>query len=146
MICMKKKMTKEQLFFYKVKNNFKWYTENFLKIKDKTATIVDFKFNKAQNIVNDIMEADKAKGKPQRYIVLKARQMGLSTLFEAKIFHDTSTNENKNSLIIAHEEQASSNLFNMSKLYFENIPDVLKPLKKYRSEERRVGKECRCRW
>lgn len=128
---MKKKVTKEQLFFYKVKNNFKWYTESFLKIKDKTATIVDFKFNKAQNIVNDIMEADKAKGKPLRYIVLKARQMGLSTLFEAKIFHDTSTNENKNSLIIAHEEQASSNLFNMSKLYYENIPDVLKPLKKY---------------
>jgi hypothetical protein len=125
------KMSKEQLFFYKVKHDFKWYTENFLKIKDKTATIIDFKFNNAQNIVNAIMENDKKNGKPGRYIVLKARQMGLSTMFEAKIFHDTSTNENKNSLIIAHEEQASSNLFNMSKLYFENIPDVLKPLKKY---------------
>jgi hypothetical protein len=63
--------------------------------------------------------------------VLKARQMGLSTLFEGLIFQDTSTRENKNSLIIAHEEQASSNLFNMSKLYYDYIPDAIKPMKKY---------------
>lgn len=125
------KMTKEQFFYYKVKNDFKWYTENFLRIRAKNAQIVPFKLNNAQNLVNELMKKDLKNGKPLRYIVLKARQMGLSTLFEAKIFHDTSTNENKNSLIIAHEEQASSNLFNMSKLYFENIPDELKPMKKY---------------
>lgn len=125
------KMTKEQYFYYKVKHDFKWYTENFLKIRAKNAQIVPFKLNNAQNIVNDMMTKDLKADRPLRYIVLKARQMGLSTLFEAKIFHDTSTNENKNSLIIAHEEQASSNLFNMSKLYFENIPDELKPMKKY---------------
>lgn len=79
----------------------------------------------------NIMKADKKNKKPRRYIVLKARQMGLSTLFEADIFHDTSTHENKNSLIIAHEEQASSNLFQMSKLYYENLPDLIRPMKKY---------------
>ena len=122
---------KEQLFYYKLKNDKKWYIENFLKIRDKTATIVPFILNKAQNIVLDIMKEDEKRGKPKRYIVLKARQMGLSTLFEGLIFQDTSTHENKNSLIIAHEEQASTNLFNMSKLYYENIPDVIKPMKKY---------------
>ena len=128
---MKTTMTKEQLFLYKLKNDKHWYIETFLKIKDKTATIIPFKINKAQNLVMNIMKADKKNGKPRRYIVLKARQMGLSTLFEADIFHDTSTHENKNSLIIAHEEQASSNLFQMSKLYYENLPDLIRPMKKY---------------
>lgn len=124
-------MNKEELFYYKIKHDKPWYIENFLKIKDKTASIVPFKLNKAQRIVMDIMKRDEEAGKPKRYIVLKARQMGLSTLFEGLIFHDTSTSELKNSLIIAHEEQASSNLFQMSKLYFENLPDVLQPMKKY---------------
>ncbi len=124
-------LTKEQLFYHKLRNDQKWYIENFLKIKDKTATIIPFILNKAQNSVLERIKEDEKNKKPKRYIVLKARQMGLSTLFEGLIFHDTSTHENKNSLIIAHEEQASTNLFNMSKLYFENIPDLIKPMKKY---------------
>ena len=124
-------MTKEQLFVHNLKHNKTWYIENFLKIRDKRAQIIPFLLNDAQKRVLNIMAEDERNGKPKRYIVLKARQMGLSTLFEGLIFHDTTTNENKNSLIIAHEEQASTNLFNMSKLYFENIPDVIKPMKKY---------------
>lgn len=105
--------------------------ENFLKIRDKSAQIIPFKLNRAQNIVMDIIERDIREGKPKRYIVLKARQMGLSTLFEGLIFQDTATKENKNSLIIAHEETASSNLFNMSKLYLDELPEILKPMRKY---------------
>lgn len=125
------KLTKEQLFFHKLRNDPKWFIENFLHIKDKTATIIPFKLNKAQNIVMNMINDDKKNGKPLRYIVLKARQMGLSTLFEGLIYQDTSTKENKNSLIIAHEEQASSNLFQMSKLFYEEVPDLIRPMKKY---------------
>lgn len=125
------KKSKVELFYWKVKNDTRWYIENFLKIRDKRAQIIPFKLNHAQKIVMDIIEKDRKNGKPGRYIILKARQMGLSTLFEAIIFQDTSTHENKNSLIVAHEEEASRNLFNMSKLYYENLPDVLRPMKKY---------------
>lgn len=125
------KMTKEQLFYYKLRYDRRWFIENFLKIRNKAAQIVPFKLNAAQNIVLDIIEKDEKEGKLKRYIVLKARQMGLSTLFEALGYHDTSNNENKNALIIAHEESASANLFNMSKLYFENVPDAIRPMKKY---------------
>lgn len=124
-------MSKEEKFYYNLRHNKSWYIENFLKIKDKTATIIPFKLNDAQKLVLDLIRKDEKDGKPKRYIVLKARQMGLSTLFEGLIFQDTATHENKNSLIIAHEEQASTNLFNMSKLYYENLPDVIRPMKKY---------------
>jgi len=124
-------LTKEQLFFKKLRDDRAWYIENFLYIKDKTASIIPFKLNDAQKIVMAQINKDVRNGKPLRYIVLKARQMGLSTLFEGLIFQDTSTKENKNSLIIAHEEQASSNLFQMSKLFYEEIPDEIRPMKKY---------------
>lgn len=125
------KITKEQIFYHKLRYDRRWYIESFLKIKDKSANIVPFKLNPAQKIVMDMIEEDDKQGRPKRYIVLKARQMGLSTLFEGLIFHDTANNENKNALIIAHEETASGNLFSMSKLYYENIPDVIRPMKKY---------------
>lgn len=125
------KPTKEQLFYKKLKADFPWYAEKFLKIRDKSANIVDFKLNKAQHIVYSEIQKQRAEGKPVRILLLKARQMGLSTFTEGFIFHDTNTNENKNALIIAHEEQASSNLFNMSKLYYEYLPDLIRPMKKY---------------
>ena len=124
-------LDKEQLFYWKLKHDRRWFIENFLFIRDKTANIIPFKLNNAQKLVLDLIEQDEINGKPKRYIVLKARQMGLSTLFEALIFHDVVTNENKNALIMAHEESASSNLFSMSKLYYENLPEVLQPMKKY---------------
>lgn len=125
------KMTKEQLFFHKLQNDKEWYIGNFLKIRDKTANIIPFKLNKAQKIVLELIKKDVEAGKPLRYLILKARQMGISTLTEALIFHDTSTHENKNALIIAHEEAASQNLFAMSKLYYENLPDLIRPMRRY---------------
>lgn len=126
-----KGLSKEQLFFWRWRNHPHWAIESFFKIRDKTANIVPFKLNKAQEIVLNMIYDNKQNGIPQRFIVLKARQMGLSTLFEALMLHDTITNENKNSLIIAQEEAASSNLYNMTKLYYENIPEILRPMKKY---------------
>lgn len=82
-------------------------------------------------IVLDKIDELRKEGKPVRILLLKARQMGLSTFTEGFLFHDTSTNENKNTLIIAHEESASANLFNMTKLYYEYLPDLIKPMKKY---------------
>lgn len=125
------RLNKQKLFFYKLKHDRRWYIENFLQIRNKKAEIVPLKLNIAQQKVMDIIEHDEKLGIPKRYIVLKARQMGLSTLFEALIFQDTSTSKNKNALIIAHEEPASQNLFQMSKLYYENLPDLIRPMKKY---------------
>lgn len=124
-------MNKQELFYHNLVYNPKWYIENFLKIRDKKSQLIPFKLNNAQSIVMDIIEKCEEEGKLKRFLVLKARQMGLSTLFEGLIFHDTSNNKFKNSLIVAHEEPASQNLFNMSKLFYEELPDVIRPMKKY---------------
>jgi hypothetical protein len=122
-------------FIYKVKNDRQWYIENFLKIRDKNSQLIPFKYNNAQQEFEKIIAENTKNGKPHRYIVLKARQLGMSTWTEGYIFHDTSTRENVNSLIIAHEDKATQNLFNMSKLFYEELPPLLKPMKKYSNEK-----------
>ena len=122
---------KQQIFTWKLRNDRLWYMENFLKIRDKQSRLVPLKPNHAQRMFNNIIEENTKRGKPHRYIILKARQLGISTFTEAYIYHDTSTRENVNSLIIAHEEKATLNLFNMSRLFYESCPLAIRPMKKY---------------
>ncbi|MNC10429.1 Terminase-like family protein [compost metagenome] len=83
-----------------------------------------------QRKIDAAIEAQRAARKPVRLIILKYRQGGASTYTEGRIFHDTSMNKLTNSLIVAHEDDASTNLFNMSKLFYDELPDELKPMKK----------------
>lgn len=122
---------KQQVFAWKLKNDRLWYMENFLKIRNKQSQLVPFSPNSAQKKFNQIIEENTKNGKLHRYIILKARQLGMSTFTEGYIYHKTSTNSYINSLIIAHEEKATLNLFNMSKLFYEECPLAIRPMKKY---------------
>lgn len=116
--------------------NTKKYIEKYLKIQDKNAKIIDLKINKPQMKLYNALAEQYRQGKPQRAIVLKARQMGFSTLTEAMIFKKTVTAFNIKSGIITHEASATDNLFNMSKRYLDNLPDELKPqIKKSNAKE-----------
>ena len=124
-------MDKVQLLLKRIKQDRPFYMEKFLKIRNKDAKLIPFKINDAQELFEqEIRKCEKEK-KLKRFIVLKARQMGFSTFTEGYIFHDTTTNTFKNSMIIAHEDKATQNLFNMSKLYYEELPTVIKPMIKY---------------
>ena len=109
----------------------RYYMPKFLKIRTKDAELVPFVLNEAQDIVLKIIEDLRSKNRPVRLIILKARQMGISTLSEGLIFNDTTTNRFKNSLIIAHEDSASQNLYQMYKTYYENLPEELTPMTKH---------------
>lgn len=107
--------------------NTRAYIEKYLKIKDKKAKIIDLTLNEPQMKLYNALKKQYQEGKPQRAIVLKARQMGFSTLTEAMIFKKTVTDFNIKSGIITHEAVATDNLFNMSKRYLDNLPEELKP-------------------
>lgn len=103
------------------------YIQSVLKIKTKKGKIVPFRLNEPQNKLYRVIKQEWQKGKPIRIIILKARQMGFSTLTEGIIFHRTATKDNVNSFIIAHTEEATNNLFNMSKLFYDCLPGPLQP-------------------
>jgi hypothetical protein len=107
------------------------YIEKCLKIINKEGQLVPFKLNAGQIIVDNIIKDLEAQNKPVRLIILKARQMGISTYTEGYIYKKTVTQTYKSSSIIAHLDEASQNLYNMYKIFYENTPDALKPMKKY---------------
>jgi len=61
-------------------------------------------------------------GKPVRIIVLKARQLGISTATEGIIFNWSFLHPGANSLVIAHESDSSRGLFEMTKRYWDTWP------------------------
>ena len=107
--------------------NTKRYIEKYIKIRNKEGKIVNFSLNAPQQRLYDIIKEQKKARKPVRVIILKARQMGFSTFTESALFKDTVTKFNRRTGIITHKATATANLFNMSKLMLDNLPEDMKP-------------------
>ena len=120
-----------------------WLVENEkLSIKTKPGELIPFKLNSIQKKIIAKIRELQAEGKPIRIWILKARQMGCSTLIEAIIYAYTSQRQNINSLILADDLDGSNYLFNMSKLYHEQVAKEFKhPLQ--RSNEKKIEFEGR---
>lgn len=122
-----------------IASDFYIYCERNLMIQDKVSgEIVPFKLNWAQKLLVERVLHDIANGKPVRYIILKARQMGLSTVIEALAFWWTTTHRNIKTVIIAHETEASGNLYQMFKRYFDNCHPTFQPRRKYNNKKELV--------
>lgn len=104
--------------------------ERVLKIKTKNNKIIPFVLNEPQKKLMEVIARQESEEKPVRIIILKARQMGFSTLTEALIFQRTAMYFNVDSLIVAHREDSAKNLFMMSKLFYDELPEEAKPLLK----------------
>lgn len=111
-------------------SDFEQFCFRMLKIKTKTGDIVPLVLNAAQLRFADTVFRDIISGKPVRIIILKARQMGFSTVTEAIIYYLTSLQEARNAFIVAQDYQASGNLYDMFQLYFERVPETIRPMHK----------------
>ena len=110
--------------------NIGQYIERFLKIRTKDGDLCPLVMNAPQRRLYEAIRKQWSEGKPIRIIILKARQMGFSTLTEAILFALTATNFNVETMIVAHEEKSTANLFRMSQRFYEELPDQLKPKRK----------------
>lgn len=120
-------------------DDFHIYLERNLMIQDKeSGEIVPFVLNWEQRELVKLVLADIAAGMPVRYIILKARQMGLSTVIEALGFWWTTTHRNIKTVIMAHEGEAATNLYEMFKRYFDNCHPYFQPDRKYNNKKELV--------
>lgn len=113
--------------FKEILKDFRQFAPKFLKIKDKNGLIIPLVFNKPQLRALEIIDNIKEKKQPIRLLVLKARQKGFSTLFEAFIFWRTTFQYHRKSAIVGHKVDATNNLYAMTKRYFKYLPDAMKP-------------------
>lgn len=107
--------------------NRKKYIQEYIKIINKEGELVPLKFNYAQEILYNTIKKLRQENKLIRIIILKARQLGLSTATEGIFFANTVLGFNVKTGIITHKAEATSNLFNMNKIMLQNLPEKLKP-------------------
>ncbi|HOW46160.1 MAG TPA: hypothetical protein P5305_04075 [Rubrivivax sp.] len=92
------------------------------KVKSKTGKIVPFIWNRAQRYAHELLEKQRADLGYVRALVLKSRQQGLSTYIGHRFYHQTSTRPGRSAFIVAHEDKATANLYEMVKRYHAHNP------------------------
>lgn len=109
------------------KLDFQQFAWRCLKIRTKTKGTQPFQLNSVQlDLLNRIENELRMKGRV-RIIVLKARQMGISTFLEAYLYHRTIHYAGTKSLVLTHLDSATKELFEITRRYHDNCPEPLKP-------------------
>lgn len=103
------------------------YCERFLMIVDKKGRLIPLCFKPAQALLYEKIREAHRLG-PVRLVILKGRQMGCSTMIEGLFFADSATTPNAETLIMAHDEEATRRLFRMNKLFYNNLPLEIRPM------------------
>lgn len=122
--------TRVKRYLPHMKINTRSYIEEFVKIRNKDSQIIPFILNQPQLKLYEVIKKQTEENKPVRIIILKARQMGFSTVTGGIILKNAATKSNIQAGIVAHKEDSSTNLFNMYKLMYDNLPPQVKPTKK----------------
>jgi hypothetical protein len=103
------------------------FCELALRIRPKAGPLQPFILNAAQLKLHEIIEKQRAEKGRVRVIVLKARQLGVSTYVAARLYRHTINNMGTRCIILAHERRASSNLFEIVKRFHDGVPAEIKP-------------------
>lgn len=108
--------------------DFLHYAPTSLKIRTKAGKITPLALNTAQKYLHKRLEAQRETKGRVRAIVLKGRQQGCSTYVEGRFYWRTSKTPGVRAFILAHEQDASDNLFEIANRYHEYDPQ--KPVTK----------------
>lgn len=105
-------------------HDFPFFAEKCLKIRPKEVGkgIIPFSLNPAQVELHRQLEAMRREVGNVRALVLKGRQMGVSTYVGARYYHRTITSKGARSFILTQEMEATDALFEMTRRYHEENP------------------------
>lgn len=107
--------------------DFPYYARNCLTIRTKEAETRPLRFNRSQRFVHDRVEEQRARLGLVRAMILKSRQVGISTYLSGRSYYRTTFGRNVRAFILTHLDDATDNLFGMVKRFHENVPDFVRP-------------------
>jgi len=111
----------------RLKDDFLFYARNCLKIRTKSEGTKPFILNKAQEYIHDRLERQREETGKVRAIILKGRQQGASTYIGGRFMWRVTHSKGVRAFILTHEDDATQNLFDMSKRYYEHLPEFVAP-------------------
>ena len=104
-----------------------FYARNCLKINTKEQTLEPFILNKAQKYVDAELEKQLRETGRVRAIIVKGRQLGMSTYVQARFFRKVTMNPAVKAFILTHDAVATANLFGMAFRYYKHLPELVRP-------------------
>lgn len=136
-IVLEQPLTREQQRdkLLDIASNFRRYCLNNLKILTKDGRLIPLVLNQEQEIIVDEVIRCLKEKRPIRIILLKDRQIGVSTIVEALVYWWTATHKHQQSKIVAHDSTTSEVLYNMFKRYYENSNPIFKVAAKYNTRD-----------
>ena len=111
-------LSKEEVQFWENLRDWKWRIRNLYYVQDKHGKKVKFVPNWAQQAVLDDLWFFS--------IILKARQLGVTTFFCILYLDQVLFNSNKTAAIIAHTDNDTKRIFEKVKFAWDSLPEELK--------------------
>lgn len=103
-----------------------WRLSHLYNIVDKNAQTIIFKRNQAQEKLNAYMRELKEQYGYVRLIILKARQLGVTTDRLLDGLDDCILKTNQNIVITAHNREKQKEIFQKVKYSYQKVPEALK--------------------
>lgn len=108
--------------------DFPLYAKNVLRIVNKDGSIVPLKLNRGQLILHQQLENQLSETGRIRALVIKGRQMGISTYVEGRFFWKTTKTKNANAFVLSHLAESTTAIFRMVKFFYDNAAHpIFKP-------------------
>ncbi|MEQ1670117.1 MAG: hypothetical protein ABL893_04580, partial [Hyphomicrobium sp.] len=118
---------RERAVRQRLKDEFEHYAAKCLRIRTKSGDVENFRLNRSQLYLhNRLQEQLRTKGRV-RALVLKGRQVGISTYIAGRFYWRVSHRFGVRAFILTHLDTASDNLFGMAKRLHESCPSLVKP-------------------
>ena len=91
------------------------WIEEYLRIRTKKSGLIPFVLNRAQR--------EYSARSTKQNIVLKARQVGITTYVAAKLFLQTITRRGTLTMQVAHDREAAEEIFRIVHRFWDNLPE-----------------------
>jgi hypothetical protein len=118
---------RERALRIRLATDFEAYARVCLKIRTKEGSVTPFNINRSQLFLHEKLEEQRRTKGKVRALVLKGRQVGISTYISARYYWRTTHSRGCRTFILAHLDDASANLFTMAKRFHENVPELFRP-------------------
>ena len=118
---------RERRIRQKLKRDLAHYAKKCLRIRTKSGAVVPLEFNSGQAHLHKQIEQQKRETGRVRVLILKGRQMGISTYIQARFYHLTSHHKGTRAFILTHQDEATKNIFEMAQRFHDHCPELVKP-------------------
>jgi hypothetical protein len=95
-------------------------------------------FNEEQKLINQMLSEQYKRAHRVRCIILKARQVGMSTYTSARFFRRMNLWPNQRAIVVADILTRAEELFGMYDRYAGFLPDELRPMVRYASKKKEM--------